>query len=445
MRFDVKNSRDSNDRSVINHIAWFGGLQLLPQHFQAWDDRIDGLFSRYIQTVHPPIWGVDKFEIDDDLLSLGRICVISASGCFPDGLMFNWNSVVDGMLEISIDPRVEIARYALAVPKSDFVEGGKSVARFRHQLCEPILDREGGQEKVAITRLLPNLIVCPWDPLNQRYCQIPFFEVQKTSTGYECTNFYPPSTSVLRDSFCARELVSLTRLIRSKASLMRSSPALIALDDEYRGGVNWVLLSLVAGLPRLEAQLSSSAHPYEIFLSLCAVAGMVSPLVGRLPEHLLKYEHIDPSLCIFKAIDYIRDIVECIDVAPRRWREIPLIRSNRDWLGRLDQGINSENILIKVTCSPHSIDVDIDFWLEHALICFEMDVDKNRDARVRGLQRKIFNSLVGEGLDAVSGCRYLRVEVGMAAERRDKVLFLSGPDASKNIHIQAIDFLEINI
>jgi type VI secretion system protein ImpJ len=443
MRFNVFDEKSIADNGRFSHIAWYGGLQLLPQHFQAWDDRLDAIFYRNLYSANPHAWGIDSFEIDSQALSAGKIRILSAAGCFPDGLIFNWNSKSDGLIEADIDVDTDLIRYALTVPKYDFSEGATKLSRFRQIVGDPLRDRENIEEMAAITRWRPNLYLAPWQPTNSRYSQIPLVEVRRAAVGYQATDYYPPATSLLQDSSCARDVGDLTRLLRNKASQLNAPSALSALEAECNCGVQRIQTSLVAGLPKLEAQLSNAAHPYEIFLSLSNIAGLVSTLADKLPDKFPHYEHEDPRSGIDNLIIYIRKIVDGIDLRRRLWTEIPFILSGRDWRLQIDLQTDYNDLLIQVVFESAVSDLDVNFWLNHTLICFDEEIERNRGARVRGLPRKLVNPLPGEGLEATSTKRYLRVNIATAPTEKKTVLFIAGPESNLNLPLQSVSILEL--
>jgi len=71
--------------SLDSKVVWSEGMFLNPQHFQ----QQERYFERYVNGKCNAYgaygWGVQQFEIDQELLKLGKISVSSAGGVFPDG------------------------------------------------------------------------------------------------------------------------------------------------------------------------------------------------------------------------------------------------------------------------------------------------------------------------------------------------------------------------
>lgn len=70
-------------------VIWSEGLFLRPQHMQ----QQERYFERFIElragSLRPHAWGFDELELETELLSIGKIGIRRAVGCFPDGTPFS--------------------------------------------------------------------------------------------------------------------------------------------------------------------------------------------------------------------------------------------------------------------------------------------------------------------------------------------------------------------
>jgi type VI secretion system protein ImpJ len=75
--------------SSNNKVIWTEGMFLRPSHFQ----QLDRYFQSWIESrsarLHCYSWGVNKLEIDQQLLALGKFAITSCQGVFPDGTPFS--------------------------------------------------------------------------------------------------------------------------------------------------------------------------------------------------------------------------------------------------------------------------------------------------------------------------------------------------------------------
>ncbi len=444
LHFDLLALSGQSERDdAITQIAWYEGLQLLPQHFQSWDERLDRLLQRHMFSRSPYSWGIDRLKIDEQALASGSLRVMAVAGCFQDGLAFAWNSLRNRPLECALEAGVEPIRYALAVPGEDFTENGTNVGRYMQFIAPPLADRTNRDEKAAIVRLSPNLSLRRWDALNPLYVQIPFLEVTNTATGFVATDFHPPAVRLIPDSRCAVEVANLIRLLRAKASQLGVLPVPPLLTAEYRPGLNWILSSLVTGLPRLEAQVAGMVtHPYDLFLSLCMIAGAVSPLVGRPPDYFPAYNHADPGASISVVIRFISEVVNPIGMSPSRWSESPFAFADGEWTVQVPECHPQSGLLVLVAFDKSTAESVVSSWLQHALICFSDEKSRCREARVRGLMRRI-QSVPEVGLAARPGECYIRIDVRGGTEALEKQLIITGSDVRSGLVLTRVSLMKL--
>lgn len=444
LHFDLLALSGHSERDdAISQIAWYEGLQLLPQHFQSWDERLEGLLQRDMLSRSPYSWGIDRLKIDKLALESGLLRLITAAGCFPDGLTFAWTSLRHRPMECALEPGMGPVRYALAVPREDFTDNGTSVGRYMQFVAPPLSDRTNRDEKAAIVRLSPNLSIRRWDPLNPLYVQIPFVEVTNTATGFLATDFHPPAVRLIPDSHCASEVASLIRCLRAKAGLLGALPVPALLNAEYRPGLNWILSSLVTGLPRLEAQVAGmAAHPYDIFLSLCMIAGAVSPLAGRPPDHFPAYNHADPGASILVVARFITAVVNPIGMRPSRWNEIPFAFADGEWTLQLPEHHNQSELVVLVAFDKSNNESAVSSWLQHVLICFADEKGRCRETRVRGLMRRI-QSMPEPGLDARPGECYIRIDVRGGIDALERRLIIAGSDVRSGLVFTRVSLMTL--
>lgn len=442
MRFDLLGAGMAERDEAMMQMAWYEGLQLLPQHFQAMDARLDGLLHRQMLAASPYSWGIDRLEIDKAALASGTLRVSAIAGGFQDGLAFAWNAQRDGVLECALDD-VDVARYSLVVPRTDIALDGKHITRFRQLVGAPVADWTNRDEKAAIVRWLPNLGIRRWDPTNSLYMEIPFLEVTRTASGFKASGFQPPAVRLVPDSTCATEIAAMAQLLRTKAAQLAVAPVPSMLTADFRCGLGWILSSLVAGLPRLEAQMASAtAHPYDVFLTLCTIAGMVSPLAGKVPEYVPAYDHADPGAAILPVVRAVHDIVNGIGVDGRRWREVPFALSDGEWIVTVPAHDKQAELVVQAVFDPSVPDSVVASWLQHALICFADEKNRCRELRIRGLARRLQTSLPELGLSAAPGHRYVRISVADVLDFTERQLIIASPDERSGLVLTTVSLIE---
>ena len=71
------------------NITWREGLFIRPQHFQQSSYVINVEMMQRTIMSRSNAWGLFNLEIDDQLLAMGKLSIISASGILPDGTLFD--------------------------------------------------------------------------------------------------------------------------------------------------------------------------------------------------------------------------------------------------------------------------------------------------------------------------------------------------------------------
>lgn len=71
------------------NITWREGLFIRPQHFQQSNYVINEEMMQRTIMGGSNAWGLFNLEIDDQLLAMGKLSIISASGILPDGTLFD--------------------------------------------------------------------------------------------------------------------------------------------------------------------------------------------------------------------------------------------------------------------------------------------------------------------------------------------------------------------
>lgn len=99
-----------------NKVIWSEGLFLQPQHLQQQERYLDRLVRSSTQPLRPFAWGLTQFEIDSDLLTLGKFAVRSIAGILPDGTPFAVPGDVDQPKPLDLPDNTRNALVYLSLP-----------------------------------------------------------------------------------------------------------------------------------------------------------------------------------------------------------------------------------------------------------------------------------------------------------------------------------------
>ncbi|VUD66132.1 hypothetical protein TDB9533_03512 [Thalassocella blandensis] len=102
--------------SLDSKVVWSEGMFLNPQHFQQQERYFERFVNGKCEAYGAYGWGIQEFEIDHQLLKLGKISVISAQGVFPDGTPFSVPDMNDPPPVIELPENTHNAILHLALP-----------------------------------------------------------------------------------------------------------------------------------------------------------------------------------------------------------------------------------------------------------------------------------------------------------------------------------------
>lgn len=74
---------------IENKVIWHEGLFLQPQHLQQQDRHFEYLLNYRSRAASNNLWGFQELMLDKELLAIGKLGILSATGIFADGTTFN--------------------------------------------------------------------------------------------------------------------------------------------------------------------------------------------------------------------------------------------------------------------------------------------------------------------------------------------------------------------
>lgn len=102
--------------ALRQRVVWTEGMFLRPQHFQ----QLERHWERYVRVrcaaLQGFFWGFDELEIDRDLLALGKIALLAASGVMRDGTPFDLSHPEDRPEPLDVPAHAKNQLVVLALP-----------------------------------------------------------------------------------------------------------------------------------------------------------------------------------------------------------------------------------------------------------------------------------------------------------------------------------------
>jgi len=430
-------STDPAQRDGVASLAWFEGMQLLPQHFQYSDRRTDHLLQRYAKGCFAHHWGLDQLTLDPMALAAGKLRITQAFGQFEDGLVFSHQLHQHAPLEFDFNAlHADLPlRLALAVPSSDFDSPAGAITRHRQHYGTPIANSANLDEKASIARLQPQLTIQVWRPDRADYVQLPVIEIRATAHGFEASPFHPPAVRIIAQSELEKTIFDVAQALRRAAEFVRGRAVPERIPANYSNGHGWILSCLIGGLSTLEGQISSRiAHPYDLYLTLCGIAGQVAAVTGTVPPYFPGYDHFDPAAATKVVANFILNAIPGLAPVQDLTLEIPFEQQPTRGTWRVDMPTHyaSQSVILLIKLTPVEATMPLNEWIDSALICYASQMGRCRELRISGLPRKRIESVTAMGLTSDARQCLLRID-GLDTSSRGQSLVLEfAQDAAKN-------------
>ncbi|HUG22187.1 type VI secretion system baseplate subunit TssK [Piscinibacter sp.] len=422
-------------------VVWFEGLQLLPQHFQLQDRRVEAL-SRQAATMLDI--GFDQVEWDAAALARGNVRVHRAHGRFPDLNSFAYSDAHGAPLEMQLaaiaacdGPDGVIV--SLAMPSGDFIAGESRVERWIDVPGEPVADRHNPDERAAVMRQRPHLVLRIHDPQDRHWQQLPVLQVRRRAGQYESLELHPPARRLLEGTRCAQELRALAALLRTRVVHFADAMSSDALAPESLHRCERILSLLTGELSLLEALLADMVvHPYALHLQLCALAGRTAALAGRVPEPPPRFHVMRPDLSVLILCGEVRQRLQSLAVVRRRYAEVPMTLKDDIWSVDIPEGTRHTALFLVRFSGPPDEGAWLR-WVDAALVSPAHRLQRTRELRVRGLVRRSLSRSRELGLAPSPSERLLEIDLGTdSSHDREPGLVISGPGVPVGAVIESI-------
>ncbi len=289
--------------SLDSKVVWGEGMFLNPQHFQ----QQERYFERYIDgkcsALGAYAWGIHNFELDQELLNLGKISVVKAKGVFPDGTPFSFPDIDDAppVFELPESTHNQTIYLAIPVKRAGAVDvlsekSPQGLARYfmSEQAVRDVTVDGGDNLNINIGKLRMRLLTDA-DDLSGYACigLIHVAESRKDKNILLDEQYIPTCLD-------CRKSVKLSSFLSELVGLLHHRGEAIAgrLADTQRGGTaeiaDYMLLQVINRIEPLTAHLVSinGLHPVSLYSELAQMSGELSTFVStnkrapNLPEYL---------------------------------------------------------------------------------------------------------------------------------------------------------------
>lgn len=389
-------------RDIPEAIAWHDGMLLAPQHFQQQALRHERQLTYHMRHGGPFHWGVIHLQLDRVNLVSGLVRVRELEAILPDGLIVHYGADAKEPLEIDIsayaDPvgQTQITIH-LVVPGAwgDRASGPGELSRYVSVEGTPVADVNGGEE-ITIARLTPRLALFATMGQNQKppqkFVSMPVARVTFRNDAFVMTDFIPPALAVTVNSALGRLGADLVRRVREKALFLaeRSGVGTAGSISDRSDAARAEIRSLVTGLPPLEAQLAAGVcHPFDVFLSLCTLAGHLSDFAsGAVPAKFSRYDHDDPMLAFGEVRDFVLRMIDRVKEGVAR---LPFTLEDGMHGLVMEEGWLKGRLIVGVRGPAAASVAEVVAWMENCIVASRSKLETLSGLRVKGADRMVLD------------------------------------------------------
>jgi len=278
--------------SLDSKVVWSEGMFLNPQHFQQQERYFERLLEGKCSAYGAYGWGIHSFEIDQQLLSLGKISITKANGVFPDGTPFSFPDVDEPPPVFEVPENTHNSIIYLCVPVKrpgavDVIEqqNTQGLARYysSEQETRNVSNESGDNISLNVGKLRFRLML----------------ETDDLS-GYACIGLVRVAESrddkniLLDDSYIptcldCKKSPKLSSFLTEVIGLLHHRGEAIAgrLADTNRGGTaevaDYMMLQLINRIEPMANHLSNmnGLHPVDLFAESVQMVGELSTFVSK--------------------------------------------------------------------------------------------------------------------------------------------------------------------
>lgn len=317
--------------SSFSKVAWSDGLFVKPHHFQQQTRYFERLSQRYASGSEPHNFGFHQVVLNEELLGLGKISLVTASGIMPDGTVFDLpaHDLTPAVLDISDSFTANEIVY-LCIPL--VTDGGLEVemphvraeASGARYVSDSVAVRDNTEQagelaEITISRARPVLMLGSQDL--SAYSKLAVARiVDKTGEGAIVLDkgFYPTMLSISAAPPLRRFLGELADGIVQRASMIATR-----IGKPDHNGVaevaDFLLLhALNSFAPTLRHYVRMPMqHPRPVYELLLQVIGELSTFLNesKLCPDLPAYDHMLPDQCWPTVTQHLRQLVTATLVA----------------------------------------------------------------------------------------------------------------------------------
>ncbi len=290
--------------SLSSKVIWSEGMFLNPQHFQQYDRYVERYIDAKCSALGAYGWGLQSWELDQQLLNLGKLSVLQGQGVFPDGTPFNFPEVDDAPPVLELPEGLHNTLVYLAVPVRragavDVSRDDDTQALARYYVSEVSardVTSDGGDTRPVDVGKLRLRLMLETEDLSGYAC-IGVLRIAETRDDHKVLvddQYLPTCLDVSAAAKLGGFLPELGGLLHHRGEAIAGR-----LADARRGGTaeiaDYMMLQMINRFEPLINHLAQmrNLHPVVLFQQLLLMAGELSTFVAKdkRPPDFAPYRH----------------------------------------------------------------------------------------------------------------------------------------------------------
>jgi type VI secretion system protein ImpJ len=251
------------------------------------------------------------------------------------------------------------------------------------------MDENTEDMAIRIPRIRPraSLVVAEMAP--EKYTSLPLARITFQEETFSLGRFIPPTQQIAPGSPVGIACAKLAARLREGAAFL--SEKIQAMSDtegsEALEAMQARLEKLSLGLPVLEAILSQNPHPWNLYLTICQVAGRLASMErGVVPPHFDPYDHTDIETSFSPVLAFCMRMAEGVQ---QRYRIVSFTRDVNTFRLALEGAwLGSRTLILGVNGGKGLSEADVVRWMQEARIGVTSVLGSLQERRIRGASRK---------------------------------------------------------
>jgi type VI secretion system protein ImpJ len=323
----------------LQPVLWNKGDLLQAQHLQTQDLYLESQLKFFMESLCGYPYGFETLSVDAARLATGSFGVSTASGVFPDGLLFDIpasdhepearplaNAFREGQPALMVS--LGVPQYRVGVANVSFAPQGTTNTRFVADWLN-LRDETSGLNEKPVQIARKNLrYLLPQDDASG-YSVLPVARVVRKGDRLEFDHsFVPPLLHVSGNGYLVSIVRKLAGLLAAKSQEQSQNRRIRNQGiTEYTASDTqsfWLLYTVNLYAPLFRHFLNAPGlHPHELYAQMLTLAGALTAFTLKLdPNELPPYDHDDLGTCFTQLDAQLRELLDT--AIPRYFVTLPL-------------------------------------------------------------------------------------------------------------------------